>query len=361
LQDWGEGDSFASSGNGASASPGDATWAFRFFPDTPWTAPGGDFVSTPSATVPVEETPGPTTWASTPGMIGDVQSWLDSPGSDFGWIVIGEEIVLGSARKFESRENPDPALRPMLTVEFEPPASVNTASFRVTKTFSDGRNDDVQVTLTCNSGTPLQQSFVISGGGPGVNFVLSDIQGEDTVCEVTESNGPPGYTPEFNSGNGCTWQGVIADQYSCEIHNAAEPATFTVTQQWIIDGAVLEEPQTVSAVSIFCDKAISGGFFNGSEYEFSGTLSGDDAFLQVTVDTTTGPATCRAESDPVDSGVESESDCGPVTIAAGGSASCTITYTLFFEGIPSLDNAGRLALALLMLGVGIITLRRMNG
>ena len=48
--------------------------------------------------------------------------------------------------------------------------------FNVTKTFSDGITDEVEVTLTCNSGLPLEQSFTIAGGDPaGVTFVVTDI------------------------------------------------------------------------------------------------------------------------------------------------------------------------------------------
>ena len=40
----------------------------------------------------------------------------------------------------------------------------NIARFPVTKTFTDGSTDEVDVTLTCNSGLPLQQSATIAGG-----------------------------------------------------------------------------------------------------------------------------------------------------------------------------------------------------
>jgi hypothetical protein len=126
LQDWGEGSSYATNGNGAAATPGDVTWASRFFPDTPWSTPGGDFVATPSASALVSETLAPVTWGSTPTMVADVQAWLDSPGNNYGWILLGDEVQLGAARKLVNRENPDPALRPVLTIEFTPPSYPDT-------------------------------------------------------------------------------------------------------------------------------------------------------------------------------------------------------------------------------------------
>ena len=128
LQDWGEGTSYGTSGNGGEATPGDATWSARFYPDTLWTAPGGDFVAAPSATVPVGETVGPITWGPSPELVADVQSWVDAPETGHGWILIGTEEIFGAARKFVNREAEDSLLWPTLTVEFDPPG-IDTAPF----------------------------------------------------------------------------------------------------------------------------------------------------------------------------------------------------------------------------------------
>jgi hypothetical protein len=51
LADWGEGTSHApmGEGDGASATPNDATWRHRFFDSVFWTTQGGDFSATVSA------------------------------------------------------------------------------------------------------------------------------------------------------------------------------------------------------------------------------------------------------------------------------------------------------------------------
>jgi glucose/arabinose dehydrogenase len=121
LADWGEGASNApgQEGGGDTAEPGDATWTERFFgAAAPWTSPGGDFAPVASATATVPPAYGATTWLSTPGLVADVQSWLDNPGNNFGWILIGDETVITTARRFDSREIPTPAVRPKLTVEY---------------------------------------------------------------------------------------------------------------------------------------------------------------------------------------------------------------------------------------------------
>jgi hypothetical protein len=233
-----------------------------------------------------------------------------------------------------------------------------SARFRVTKTFTDGRTDPVEVTLTCNSGLPLEQSFTIAGGDPGgVLFVVTELQGGDTVCEVTESGGPAGYTPVFNGGAGCAWEGVAPGDYSCEISNEANPGEFTVTKEWVIDGAVGHEVLGQASVTIYCNNPIAGGHFTGAEYAYSTVLSGDGDSVTVSVDTTQQSAWCRAEEAVFESGVESASDCDGRSIPAGGSSDCTITNTVFFEGIPTLNQWGMALLVLLTLGLGAIALR----
>lgn len=124
LSNWGEGTSFTSGGGGAPSTPNDATWVHTFYNTAFWAKPGGDFASTPSTTVQVSLI-GQYTLLSTPGMVADVQAWLDNPPRNFGWIVLGNETVIATAQRFDSRENLTPSVRPMLTVEYTaaaPPA-----------------------------------------------------------------------------------------------------------------------------------------------------------------------------------------------------------------------------------------------
>ena len=127
LADWGEGtsDAAGNEGIGAPATPGDATWTDAFFGATPWASPGGDFVASPSATVSVGAV-GPYTWGSTPEMVADVQGWLDAAGTNFGWILLGNESAPQTAKRFGSRESSLEADRPRLTIEFLPPVAVTS-------------------------------------------------------------------------------------------------------------------------------------------------------------------------------------------------------------------------------------------
>ena len=60
------------------------------------------------------------TWGSTPTLVADVQAMLENSANDFGWILIGDEITLFSAKKFGSKDGGDSSLFPTLTVEFTP-------------------------------------------------------------------------------------------------------------------------------------------------------------------------------------------------------------------------------------------------
>ena len=124
LADWGEANSIPTSGGGGSggpAAPNDATWLHTFYDTDFWSSPGGDFVAAPSAAIDVNEV-GFYTFGSTAGMIADVKNWVDNPASDFGWILIGNEISAGrTSKRFDSRENATWGFRPMLTVNFTPP------------------------------------------------------------------------------------------------------------------------------------------------------------------------------------------------------------------------------------------------
>jgi hypothetical protein len=115
LADWGEGTSHApmGEGDGAPATPNDATWRHRFFDTIFWTTEGGDFSATVSASQSVGSV-GQYMWTSGK-MIGDVQEWLDNPASNFGWLVLGDESTVATAKRFDTRES---ANSPLLTIQY---------------------------------------------------------------------------------------------------------------------------------------------------------------------------------------------------------------------------------------------------
>jgi hypothetical protein len=117
---WTEGSSDArgEGGGGAASTPGDPTWIHASFDETFWFAIGGDYVAEPSATVSVGDK-GSYRWNSE-DLTADVQSWHADSSVNFGWIAIGDESRSQTAKRFDSRENEDDALRPALVVVFAP-------------------------------------------------------------------------------------------------------------------------------------------------------------------------------------------------------------------------------------------------
>lgn len=114
LADWGEGASSSAGGGGAPAEPGDATWIHSFYPQSFWSHNGAQFAGEPSAVLVVV---GPGTYRfDSPQLTRDVALWAASPELNFGWILIGDETTRQTVRAFGSRENPDPAVRPILEI-----------------------------------------------------------------------------------------------------------------------------------------------------------------------------------------------------------------------------------------------------
>lgn len=126
--DWGEGTSDAGTGGGLTqATPGDATWGYRYYgdppgiPRVPWATAGGDFDAQASGTTTLLGA-GTYTFASTPKLVSDVQGWVNHPATNFGWILRGEEARSQTARRIFGRVTAAAAERPLLTVDYQPPA-----------------------------------------------------------------------------------------------------------------------------------------------------------------------------------------------------------------------------------------------
>src|SRR5207248_8268903 len=117
TKDWGEGTSLGGPQGGPS-TPGDATWKHTFFPTATWSNPGGDFDATVSGVKNVDFT-GAVTWLSTTQMVADAQRWVNNRNSNFGWILIGDELNISTAKEFVSKEGFSG--RPSLSVTYTVP------------------------------------------------------------------------------------------------------------------------------------------------------------------------------------------------------------------------------------------------
>lgn len=124
LVDWGEGTKSEET-QGAEATAGEATWAARKLGSATWAAPGAqagtDFAAASSGSMTWNGT-GSYTFASTDGLVADVQAWLNSPGSNQGWLLKShEESAEGAAKRVVTREGAA-AQRPRLVIGYSQPA-----------------------------------------------------------------------------------------------------------------------------------------------------------------------------------------------------------------------------------------------
>lgn len=115
--DWGEGLSNAGikSDSGTTPMVNDATWIHKFYPNQLWNNPGGDYETVYSDSV----TTGIAPFAlfQSPGLINDVQLFLDSNHLNFGWFILGVENVNNSILPFYSTQF-QPGLQPALNIGY---------------------------------------------------------------------------------------------------------------------------------------------------------------------------------------------------------------------------------------------------
>lgn len=178
LADWGEG----TAGQGTDGSGGgqgfptppdgtSATWTHRFYNTVPWTRAGGDFVATASGSTVVGLVSMAYLWDSTPGLVSDVQSWLDNPANNFGWLLLGDESTLGTSRRFFSREVAATNSRPSLVITFTPPSVVTATKLAITAPANVIAGSPFDITVAA-----LTDNDIIDPGYTGtVTFTSSDL------------------------------------------------------------------------------------------------------------------------------------------------------------------------------------------
>jgi hypothetical protein len=118
---------FGGTGHGGAPAMGDATWNYAFYNATPWTAAGGDWSSslTDIADASVTGTLTSFTWSSA-AMVADVQNWLNTPSTNFGWLLKNaDETDATDFRAFWSAQgaaaNNNSSIAPSLTVTYTVP------------------------------------------------------------------------------------------------------------------------------------------------------------------------------------------------------------------------------------------------
>lgn len=269
------------------------------------------------------------------------------------------------------------------------------ATFAVAKTFTDGNPGEIEATISCNTGLPIEQSQGVSPGSP-IEFVVVGFDTGELNCTITE-DGEAGYVASYYDGTttndtGCEFPDVGGGaELSCEITNTPAPVDLVITKDWVFEGTTDGEGLDLRYdLTLYCDAEIVGGYqLNDSNQEAPTGLNGPVCgLIQIAQEAPQGfaqlvewckafhgegpgDATHAAEVIPDypeshcfvveavrDDAVEVSNGCGSLTVAVGQSDSCTVTNTVFFEGIPTLGQYGLAILALLTLGIGLVGFRR---
>lgn len=241
----------------------------------------------------------------------------------------------------------------------------------------------VTATLTCNTGNPLQQSFEI---GPTTDdkvvFVVDNFDLQTFIdCEITASS-LSGFIVLAVTANGadtgdtCLYEAdpvdgtaLIEGLNTCVFQMAPAPFSFEIEKVWEFDSEDVDVSDFAS-INWWCNNVVQPGLDNAVTTISGGFgISGNGTWIvgggigthpNPWAGTLGGTTTCYASESAFDSAVESDQGCaGGTTFSVSDlEGGCTITNSVFFEGIPTLSQYGLAIMALLMLGVGFIGFRR---
>jgi hypothetical protein len=259
-----------------------------------------------------------------------------------------------------------------------PVGSGEHAEFTVQKRFADGNDiTPVNLNISCNTGLPLEQSLTVQPndgdfGDFEVTFIVEGFTGGNLDCEIWEDT-PGGYTATYDcqaeascstgEGSGpCAFQGVGIDEVNlCLIQNYVEPVNIRVSRQLLLENEESGIGET-SRISLYCDNVVDGdGEENNGNMHWSWIFEGkNDSHTAKVYPRFDGSTSCWTEEQTSSSAVESENSCAdPITVLVGDKTRpCKVISTVFFEGIPTLNQYGLLLFGALMLLTGMVAARR---
>ena len=247
------------------------------------------------------------------------------------------------------------------------PGLAMAATFTTDMIIDPDTGDSITVNFQCNAGDNLTDSFSLADGD-SVTFTNNIPVGVTADCSITAS-APAGYA---NVAAPCTYTGVDNDfvtSPNCAFLFLPDPFVFEVGFE--VDDTAAEADGNVT-FNVVCEnlvdngglttRTVGSGFFDYPE---------DDGVVYTTPPAGIANAEEDSDGDPInqtvcfvetfgnsDSAVEISGCNGTIVEFGDEDASCTLTATVFFEGIPTLSQYGMAVMVLLMLGVGFVGFRR---
>ena len=231
----------------------------------------------------------------------------------------------------------------------------------------------------------------IAGYTPSYDCNVFSEEGVITQC----SDGDDSPLDDFGTGpcifTDVATTGISPIRHSCTIRNYPDPVDVDVTKVWETFGAEQADVDPDVRITLYCEDAIeivggsyvdglwvdskwlreSIGDFDDEDGNYAGVGTATFEVVPEFIAAETDPdedqeyeTECWATENINNNAVEVISDCGTsaapgIGVRVGEGDECTITNTVFFEGIPTLSHYGLAILTLLMLGAGFIGLRRL--
>lgn len=162
LVPWNEGENGGlDQATGTPAASGEATWNSRG--PAAWSQPGGrigvDFAATPSTSVGLTATG--LAFASSAGLVADVQGWQNNPATNFGWALLTQaEATSLTARRFGSREMEGD--EPTLTIDYT--AAVTPSPVQLIEPERQGDNFRFKFAAAANQGYTVEFREAVGAG-----------------------------------------------------------------------------------------------------------------------------------------------------------------------------------------------------
>ena len=258
--------------------------------------------------------------------------------------------------------------------------TTSLATFLTDFDYNDNNQwDDADVNISCTGGLPLNSGQDVMDGDE-ITFVLEfpeEGPKSQTDCHIfaddfntdeyhTHYDCDGDTSCESDDDDGCWFFDVQdgEDNY-CDVDLDPNDAYLRVNKEWNLIGSVGVRPDFDARVTVCTDQqgVIKGDHYSPrtGRYCVTQTLYGpQDDYFDVTFDDP------QHEGDTVyifertfDSAVEVDrNNCGSYIVKPGDDRECTIINTVFYEGIPTLNQYGLALMALLMLGVGFVGFRR---
>ena len=110
-------------------------------------------------------------------MVTDVQQWLDSPATNFGWIMLGNESAGQTAQRFGGKNAVAPETPPQLTIQYDPPWTWTGAAGNAAWSASGN--------WTGGTGFPGSGAAIVLGGSQATSGTVDLLSAAPSVSHLT--------------------------------------------------------------------------------------------------------------------------------------------------------------------------------